>query len=185
MHTYFCLSYRYLIVMKRLCTLLFILYLPFILRASDSIIVYIFMLEDCPITQSYTLKLNELHHQFGDQFSFVGVFPNHSSKQEKINLFLQEYKISFPCFTDYSKTLVEQFGATITPEVVVYNSNTKTILYKGRIDNEFADLGKRRRVVTTDELKEVLNSLSLGMEKIFPFTKAVGCFINQNDPIKK
>ena len=185
MHIYFCLTFRYLIVMKRLYALLFILYLPFFMRASDSITVYIFMLEDCPITQSYTLKLNELYHQFGDQFSFVGVFPNHSSKQEKIDLFLQEYKISFPSFTDYSRTLVDQLGATITPEVVVYNSNTKTILYRGRIDNEFADLGKRRRVVTTDELKEVLNSLSLGMEKIFPYTKAVGCFINQNDPIKK
>lgn len=142
------------------------------------------MLEDCPITQSYTLKLNDLYQEYGDQFNFLGVFPNLSSKQEKIDQFVKDYQINFPTETDYARTMVRRFGVTITPEVVVYNSDDNVILYKGRIDNEFADLGKRRRVVTTDELKDVLNYLSSGSQKVFTFSKAVGCFINQNESVK-
>jgi thiol-disulfide isomerase/thioredoxin len=170
--------------MKRFYLLGFFFSFSFLLKATDSIVVYIFMLDDCPITQSYSLKLNELYQEYGDQFSFIGIFPNASSKKNKIDQFVIDYQISFPTQTDYSKKRVVQFGVKITPEVVVYNTEKDEIIYKGRIDNEFADLGKRRKVVTTGELKEVLNYLSSGKEKVFPFTEAVGCFINQNDLIK-
>ena len=157
---------------------------PIFCYASDSITVYLFLLDDCIICQSYTPKLKEMHSSFGDQYSFIGVFPNFSSKPQKIKKFVEDYNIPFETKTDYFKKLTKKFEIKVTPEVVVFNETTKEVIYKGRIDNEFMGLGKRRRIVTTDELRDVLESLSKGDKKLFNFTEAVGCFINQNDPLK-
>ena len=154
------------------------------LSSRDSLTLYLFILDDCIICQSYTPKINQLHAQYGDEIIFMGIFPNFSSKPEKIASFKEKYHIYFETKSDYWKTLTHKFGVVVTPEVVLYDESKETILYKGRIDNEFASLGKRRRVVTTDELAEVLAMVHSGQKTPFPFTEAVGCFINQNDPIK-
>jgi peroxiredoxin len=156
----------------------------FALKANDSISVYLFLLDDCIICQSYSPKLNTLYQNYGQDYKFIGLFPNFSSKPQKIKEFKEKYNIQFELKTDYWKTMVKKFGIEVTPEVIVYDERKDRILYKGRIDNEFAALGKRRKIVTTDELNEVLATLLSGDKRTFAFTEAVGCFINQNDPTK-
>jgi hypothetical protein len=52
------------------------------------------------------------------------------------------------------------------------------LVYSGRIDNWAYELGKKRTVITSHDLENVLQNLSAGKE-VKPFqTKAVGCFIN-------
>ncbi len=148
---------------------------------SDSISVYIFMLDDCPICQSYAPKLRYVHKEYGKAYNIEMVFPNLSSKPEKIAYFKEKYQITLPHKTDYFKSLVKKFDIKVTPEVVVYDHRSDTVLYKGRIDNEFEELGRRRKVVTTNELEEVLVFLQKGEYKIFPFTTSIGCFIEWND----
>ena len=142
------------------------------------------MLDDCIICQSYSPKLNSPYSEYRNDIEFVGVFPNFTSKPEKIEAFKEKFGITFKTRTDYWKKLVNKFEIKVTPEVVIYNEETDNILYRGRIDNEFFGLGKRRKVVTTDELSDILQSLVSGDPGPYPFTEAIGCFINFNDPIK-
>ncbi len=149
--------------------------------SKDSISVYIFLHESCIISQYYTLPLREMHQQYGnDHIQFIGLFPNFSSKPEKMQAFKETYNVPFELKTDYYHTKKELFGATVTPEVVVYNESKGEIIYKGRIDDAYARVGKRKRVTTTSELKDVLEAISNNQPVTVTNTQAIGCFINKN-----
>ena len=146
---------------------------------TDSITVYIFMREDCKICQNYSLKWQAIHKEYAsDSLRFIGVFPNFSSKPKKIDAFKKKYQIPFDFVHDYFKTLTLRFGATVTPEVIVFDHKENKILYRGRTDNTYFRVGKRRTVTTSSELKDALEAIKTGKEIEIPETTAVGCFIN-------
>lgn len=152
-----------------------------ILNAKDSLTLYLFLLDDCPICIQYSPTINDLHLKYGEEISFIGYFPNFSSKKEKIELFKSQYHIKFPLFTDYFKTQAKKFNVQITPEVILYNHTQNKIVYQGRIDNKFYKLGRRRNVVTEHNLRDAID-LSLKNKKIDqPYVEAIGCYINYSD----
>lgn len=146
---------------------------------QDSVTVYVFLHESCRISQYYTLPLLKLNQAFSnDQLQFIGLFPNVSSQLEQIEAFKEKYKIPFELKTDYDKTKTTAFGATITPEVVVFNETQNKILYKGRIDDAYARVGKRKQVTSTSELKDVLTAIANDLPIEVTETAAIGCYIN-------
>lgn len=155
------------------------------LSANDSLSLYLFLLDDCVICQDYTPTINRLHDKYGEQVSFIGYFPNFSSKKEKIATYKEKYKIDFPLHTDYFKMQAAKYGAEITPEVVLYNHTTQEIIYQGRIDNKFVKLGRRRNVVTSHELSDALEAATSNQPIVKNKTQAVGCYINYSDAISK
>lgn len=149
--------------------------------SQDSITVYIFLHESCVISQYYTLPLREMHEQYGsDKLQFVGLFPNLSSQPAQIEAFRETYQIPFALKPDYFHQKMEAFGAAVTPEVVVYNETKQQILYKGRIDDAYARVGQKKRVVSSSELKDVLEAIQNDQEIKVSATTAVGCFISPN-----
>ena len=152
---------------------------------KDSLSLYLFLLDDCPICLNYTPLLNELYSEYGTRINFQGYFPNFSSKPKKIALFKETYKIEFPLQTDYYKEQAKKWNAQVTPEVILYNNTTKKIIYQGRIDNKFVRLGKRRNVVTEHNL---INAIKLTLDSkvvLSPFAEPIGCFINYNDNVSR
>ena len=77
--------------------------------------------------------------------------PNLSSKPNQIETFKEKYQIPFELETDYCHKKREEFEATVTPEVIVYNESKEQLIYKGRIDDAYARVGKRKRMTTTIE----------------------------------
>lgn len=151
------------------------------LSAKDSLSLYIFLLDDCPICIQYSPTLNELHNKYGDEISFVGYFPNFSSKKEKIESFRNTFNLNFPLLTDYFKTQAKKYNAKVTPEVILFNHTSNKVIYQGRIDNKFVRLGRRRNVVTEHNLIDAIEN-SLKNEEVYPsFVEPVGCFINYSD----
>ena len=150
-------------------------------QIQDSIIVYVFFHESCVISQYYTLPLRELHEEYANEnVKFIGLFPNFSSKPNQIETFKEKYQIPFELKTDYYHKKKEKFGATVTPEVVVYNESKGQLIYRGRIDDAYARVGKRKRVTTTSELKNVLESIRNNQPIMVSNTQAIGCFIGKN-----
>jgi len=49
------------------------------------------------------------------------------------------------------------------------------LVYRGRIDDQFAGLGKRRTVVTSHDLRDALEATLVGKPVPQPRTEAVGC----------
>ncbi len=149
-------------------------------QIQDSITVYIFLHESCVISQYYTLPLKKLHKEYANEnIQFIGLFPNFSSKPNQIEAFKEKYQIPYELKTDYFHKKKEKFEATVTPEVVVYNESKGQLIYRGRIDDAYARVGKRKRVTTTSELKNVLESIRNNQPIIVSNTQAIGCFIDK------
>lgn len=146
---------------------------------EDEVIVYVFMLEDCPITQYYIPKLKTLFDNYHPyNIDFIGLFPNKYSKPEKIDSFKHNYQIPFPLKTDYFQKKVQQFKATVTPEVIVYNKTCDEVLYQGRIDNAYSRVGRPRYKISQDELADALESIVRGESIKKKKTEAIGCYIS-------
>ncbi len=153
-------------------------FLPEAYPEKPAVTVYLFLGEECKISQSYTLTLRELYRKYSSSdLQFIGLFPNPSSSLEKMAAFQEKYHIPFLLTLDALQTKMNQFGVKVTPEVVVFDHTNDQVLYQGRIDNTFFRVGKRRQVTTTFELEDVLRAI---VEKEAPQTSAapaVGCFI--------
>lgn len=163
--------------------LLFIL-VPFLQgKAGDSISVYVFLSETCPICQNQTLTLRQLYDEYaGKGISFVGLFPNQDlSSRESIQKFGRKYKIDFELRKDEQQKLTTQLAATVTPEVFVVNNATQKVLYRGKVDNSFEGIGKKRQVITKHYLHDALKNILEQKEVVLKETPAVGCFIVKPD----
>ncbi len=150
------------------------------LHSGDSITVYAFLHESCIISQHYTVALRTLDESYQcADIQFVGLFPNASSTTQKIETFQKKYGLEFDLRTDHAHKMKELFGAEVTPEVVVYNETQELILYKGRIDDTYFRVGKKRRLTSTSELKDVLEAITNNQPITTAHTEAVGCYINK------
>jgi len=146
---------------------------------QDSFTVYLFLLEDCRITQAYTDDLEGLYRKYSnDSIAFQGCFPNPISQDSTLAAFVKKYGLSFPCRIEGTYSLAKMLGVTVTPEVVVYNHSRMEVVYQGRISNLFEHIGKRRRVVTSLELRDALEAIIAHKPVPVPRTIAVGCLLN-------
>jgi peroxiredoxin len=169
--------------MNRLVLLSVFLFFSLFAKAgnSDSITVYIFLSETCPICQSSTLELKELYKGYDEQgIEFIGLFPNTKLSDEgSIRKFAKKYSLPFDLKPDKGQEIAKQLSASTTPQVFVVRNSDKAILYKGKIDNSFESIGKRRGVVTEHYLKQALENI-LHNQPVNPAeTKPVGCFITK------
>jgi peroxiredoxin len=147
---------------------------------TDKATLYIFLLDDCKICKSYTLKINALYEQYSDCVEFVGVFPNIASTPQEIIDFKEIYSIKFDLIEDFDKTLAKKLEASITPEVFLLNP-LQEVIYQGRIDDEFVQVGKRRKHITSTDLQNALQAFKENLPIAVKKTQAIGCFINYFD----
>ena len=79
-------------------------------------------------------------------------------------------------FARSQHTLVAYCQAKTTPEAVVFNAE-KAIVYQGRINDLYADLGQPRAEATTHDLDEALAATVQGRPCAVSRTRAFGCAI--------
>lgn len=140
--------------------------------------IYIFLLEDCVISQHYAPILNELYQEYAsDSIQFVGIFPNRISSPKTIETFKATYAIPFELKYEHYQQTARKLAATVTPEVVVYDEKEESVLYKGRIDDQFVRVGRRRQVRRSFELEEVLEAIQNRKKIETEMTASIGCFI--------
>jgi len=165
----------------------FLLTISSVRANSDSLIVYVFLLEKCQLCSVSIPEIKRLHQQFQDQgVVFKGIFPNAAiSNEESMDSFALVHELPFSVQLDVLQELTSELEVTVTPEVILMNHTKGEILYRGKIDNMYERVGKRRQVVTQFYLEEALNS-ALNKEHIaIQFTEPVGCFIMKNTTIER
>ena len=146
---------------------------------SDSISVNFFLLDECRIGQSISGEINHVDSVYNAvPFYFKAYFPSELRRDEQIDKFMKAYKLDIDYSADYDRLATNFYGASVAPEVVVYDERNKKILYKGRIDNSYADVGVRRRVTTSRDLRNVLQLILEGKVISDSQTKAIGCYLN-------
>jgi redoxin len=145
---------------------------------TAALLVLIFVSTDCPVSNRYAPEIQRLYREFGPRgVHFELVYPNPNDNTSKITAHLSAY--GYPAITaipDPNQRLAESVGAKITPEAAVLDS-TKRLLYRGRIDNRFVELGRERPAPTTHDLRDALIAALSAKPIDPPRTQAVGCFI--------
>jgi peroxiredoxin len=143
--------------------------------------VIIFLLSDCPASESYTLTLNKLSEKYSEKnISFAGVFPGTFSSDEELVKFRDRYKIRFTLLKDPSYVLAKKLDAQIAPSCFVIDKKGNTI-YKGRIDDWLYALGKKRSVIKVHDLENALKAVLSNKPVAIKETNPIGCILEFND----
>jgi AhpC/TSA family len=137
--------------------------------------VLFFYCQDCPISNSYAPEINRIcasHTNFA--FYIVQVDPDLTPAAAKEHA--REYDLRAPVLLDPQHRLVKLAKATVTPEAVVLGKDGQ-LLYRGRIDDLYAGLGKKRAAITQHDLRDALDTITAGKKLKPKETKAIGCLI--------
>ena len=142
--------------------------------------VFVFTRTDCPIAARYLPELERLQSRASTRaVAFWLVFVDRDEPAESIQAYISTYGFHGRVLRDSEHALVRRAGATITPEAAVFahGASGPTLVYRGRIDDRYVDLGRARPAPTVRDLDEVLDALSTGSSIRFRSTEAVGCVI--------
>ena len=142
--------------------------------------VLLFVRTDCPISNGYAPEITRIQKQYGpDRINFYLIYAMRDLSNAAVHDHMKQYKLAGPAIVDRKHELVKAVGATVTIEAAVIGRNGK-LLYLGRIDDQYAGLGKPRTVTTTHELRDALDAVVQGKEPKLSRSKAVGCAITED-----
>jgi len=140
--------------------------------------VLFFVTSDCPISNSYAPEIQRICSAYGSKrvsCNLVYVDPDLTLTDVKKHV--KDFGYSgVPAILDSTQKLVQAAGAKTTPEAAVFGPSGQ-VLYRGRIDNVYASLGKRRPAATEHDLRKALDEILDGKPVSTPETKAIGCYI--------
>ena len=152
---------------------------PFDAPRGTRAIVFVFTSTDCPISNRYAPEIRRLAARFAaDGIIFRLIYPNPSDQPSAIREHLTAFAYGgvVQAFHDPEQTLAKFAGATVTPETAVYAG--RRLLYRGRIDDRYVDLGHERPAATVHDLGDALTAIVAGQRVPHSSTQAVGCFIS-------
>lgn len=139
--------------------------------------VLIFVSADCPVSNRYAPEITRLYDEFTPRgVRFRLVYPNPIDDEAAIARHRVAFRLPEVAERDRHHVLVNAAGATITPEAVLFDAHAR-VVYRGRIDDRFVELGRERPAATRHDLRNALIALGAGKPISPSQTQAVGCFI--------
>jgi AhpC/TSA family len=146
--------------------------------AGTKAIVFLFTSTDCPISNRYAPEVQRVVSEFAAKgVVFRLVYPNPADQATAIHEHMTafSYAGAMEALRDPTHALVRFTKATVTPEAVVVVRGR--VVYRGRIDDRYKDLGLERPAPTQHDLAETLTAVVAGKRVPHATTQAVGCFI--------
>lgn len=149
--------------------------------APGELVVLIFGSVDCPVANALApemARVARLAAGAGARSYLVYVSPDLQPSEAARHA--TEHGLDLPLLIDREHALVDALGATVTPEACIYRFVQRDeiqLLYRGRINDLYADLGRRRAVATRHDLREALAAAVGGADQLLPAEPAVGCLI--------
>lgn len=150
------------------------LILSLLLAETDRLTVLVFTTTDCPISNRYAPEIQRLASKFKDHAKFVLVYPVPADSPDLIREHQKKFGYALDSIRD--RSLVKKTGVTVTPEVAVMKGDQ--LLYRGRIDDRYVDLGRERPQPTQHDLEAVLTALIAGKPVAARETRAIGCILS-------
>jgi len=145
-------------------------------HAAAPAIVLLFTDTQCPIANAFAPEVQRLEAEFaprGVEFYLVYADPERTS--EEVRAHVTEFGYRCPAVLDPAQDLVRRAGATMVPEASVFAHGQ--LLYRGRIDDRYVDLGKQRAAPSSRDLHAALTDVLAGVRPTEPWPSAIGCAI--------
>jgi thiol-disulfide isomerase/thioredoxin len=145
--------------------------------AVGKVVVLVFVRTDCPVSNRYAPLIQKLSTEHAGKAAFWLIYPSKSESPEAIRKHEREYGYKIPALRDPRHVLVKESQVQITPEVAVFDLS-KRLVYHGRIDNLYEDVGRARSTATTHELEDAIFAALTGKSLAVDATHGVGCYIS-------
>lgn len=149
-------------------------------EAQTNGLLVLFSCNQCPFVQAWEDRYDDIK-QWADKntVGMVALNSNWAKRAgadsfDKMIIHAKEQNYRFPYLLDHESEMANAFGAQTTPHIFLFNSQMK-LVYKGAIDDNFADAQK----VKKEWLKDALNALGAGTEVIYKTTPPKGCGIKR------
>ncbi len=149
-------------------------------RDDNKTVVVVFMMTECPLCRQYVPELNRIAASVpNDQFAFLGVISDRSTTRTEARSFCDEFNIDFCVVFDASGEIAAALEPTHVPEAFIINPDRK-VLYRGRIDDLYAAVNKKRNAARKHDLLDAVNAIVAGEEPNTARTTPVGCIFEDN-----
>lgn len=143
--------------------------------AGERGLVMVYLSVDCPIANRCLPELEELAEKYGPSgLRFVRVYAQAQEGPDAILRHAEEYRLRSEAFLDPDGSVAKVVGARYTPEAVVVTREGR-LVYRGRINDQFEELGVSRPQPTRHDLAEALEAYLAGEEPRGRSIPAVGC----------
>jgi len=143
---------------------------------GEKAVVLLFVRSDCPISNRYAPELQRIYKKYSRQaVEFHLVYPEPGLTSDMMQKHRKEFGYTIPGVLDSRHHYVTRAHVSVTPEAAVFVAGQ--LIYRGRIDDRYVDIGKARSVATCHDLEEVLAAVATGKSIGRRETKAVGCAI--------
>ncbi len=146
-------------------------------REECKALALIFIAHECPISNAYAPEIARMCREFTPLgVSFRVVYAESDLSAAAAARHSREFAFGCPAIIDSDLRLARRVGAEMTPQAVLL-APSGLVLYRGRIDDIFADFGKRRPQPTRRELRDAIEAVLAGRPVASPRTDGIGCHI--------
>jgi Redoxin len=156
------------------------------LEPSGAANVLVFTATDCPVANGYAPEIQRICSSYAARgVRCMLVYEDVGVTAAAVRAHLADFRYgAMPAALDAGGQVARHVGATITPEVAVVD-RAGAVRYRGRIDNQYAAIGRQRRTVTSHDLVDALDAVLAGTRVAVSRTPAVGCVIVSPDLRRK
>jgi peroxiredoxin len=145
--------------------------------AGSKAVVLFFISSECPASNGYAPELTRLFKDYTDKgVKFYGVYSDPDLTAEQALAHAKEYQLPFPMLLDPKQILAHQSGAKRVPTAVILSAEGK-VLYRGRIDDRYVSLGKKRAEPTKRDTEDALALVLAGKAPSAAETEVIGCLL--------
>jgi hypothetical protein len=149
---------------------------PFAPGARASVLI--FLTSDCPISNAYAPEIQSVCAAYASKgVDCLLLYEDAGIEPAAARAHLAAYRYSgIAAAIDGDRAIAEASRASVTPEAVVID-RPGAIRYRGRIDNLYVDVGRRRTAATVHDLRDAIDAVLAGRPVAQPRTEAFGCYI--------
>jgi protein-disulfide isomerase len=141
---------------------------------QGAVTAVIFTSTKCPISNDYNDRMSAVFRDYGAKgVRFVYVNANSNEPASEVAEHTRAAEFPFAVYKDPGNLLADQLGATVTPEVYVFD-NAGVLRYHGQVDDS-----RNPARVKAHTLRAALDELLAGKSVTRAETKAFGCTIKR------
>ena len=145
--------------------------------SKDRAAVFVFLGTECPIAQRMLPELERMERELGGGgVRFVAIYPNTGETRQGVQQQRRRAGLTGEAGLDPGQHLVDRWHVTVTPEVVALAADG-ALIYRGRVNDQYAALGQGKPEPTRHDLQEALEAFLVTGRANGVRTAPVGCRI--------
>ena len=141
-------------------------------------VAVIFIATKCPYSNAFNGIMAKLVKEYESKgVAVVGINSNKTDPTAEVAGHAKTHALGFPVLKDEGNVIADRFGASVTPEVFLLDSNW-TLRYHGALGNSASPTTKANEA-TDAEIRPALEAVLAGSTVGRTETKAFGCTIKR------